>query len=134
MPHSHIAIIGAPLDLGQGRRGVDMGPSALRVASLNARVAALGYEVEDLGNIPVVQAETSPEGEAHAKYLPQIAAACEALGGRVAQAMSSGHLPLVQGGDHSVAAGTVSRVARHFHTRGQRARLIALDAHADMKT
>ncbi|HXB66957.1 MAG TPA: arginase [Candidatus Acidoferrales bacterium] len=134
MPHSHIAIIGAPLDLGQDRRGVDMGPSALRVANLNSRVASLGYEVEDLGNIPVVQAEASPEGDAQAKYLPQIAAVCDALSGRVAQALSRGHLPLVLGGDHSVAVGTVSGVARHFRAQGQRVGLIWLDAHADMNT
>ena len=134
MPHSHIAIIGAPLDLGQDRRGVDMGPSAVRVASLNARVASLGYEVEDLGNIPVVQAEATPEGDAHAKYLPQIAAACDALAGRVGQALARGHLPLVLGGDHSVAVGTVSGVARHFRAQGQPVGLIWLDAHADMNT
>ena len=64
MRQSHIAIIGAPLDLGQGRRGVDMGPSAMRVANLNARVASLGYTVEDLGNVPVEQAEALPEGDA----------------------------------------------------------------------
>src|ERR1035441_4459390 len=94
MPHSHIAIIGAPLDLGQGRRGVDMGPSAVRVANLNARVKSLGYEVEDLGNIPTEQAERWPEGDARAKYLPQIAAACDALAAQVEQALSRGNVPL----------------------------------------
>src|SRR5882724_2874283 len=88
MPHTHIAIIGAPLDLGQDRRGVDMGPSALRVANLNARVARLGYEVEDWGNIPVEQKEALPEGEVHAKYLAQIAAACHALASRVDDALA----------------------------------------------
>lgn len=134
MPHSHIAIIGAPLDLGQGRRGVDMGPSALRVASLNARVKSLGYEVEDLGNIHVEQAEAWPEGDATAKYLPQIATACGALAGKVQGALSRGFVPLVLGGDHSVAIGTVSGVSRHFHDRDQRVGLIWLDAHADMNT
>ncbi|MGA2197569.1 MAG: arginase [Bryobacteraceae bacterium] len=134
MPHSHIAIIGAPLDLGQGRRGVDMGPSAVRVANLNARVRSLGYEVEDLGNIPTEQAESSPEGDAQAKYLPQIAGACEALATRVEQALSRGNVPLVLGGDHSVAIGTVSGVSRHFRQRKQRVGLIWLDAHADMNT
>src|ERR1019366_7846584 len=108
MPHSHIAIIGSPLDLGQGRRGVDMGPSAVRVANLNARVKSLGYEVEDLGNIPTEQAEALPEGDAHAKYLPQIAAACHALATQVEQALAGGNVPLVLGGDHSGGAGTVS--------------------------
>jgi arginase len=134
MPYSHIAIIGAPLDLGQGRRGVDMGPSALRVANLNGRVEALGYEVEDLGNIPVEQAETAPPGDRHAKFLPQIAAACEELAARVSRAMEQGCMPLVLGGDHSVAIGTVSGVARHFRDRDERVGLIWLDAHADMNT
>jgi arginase len=134
MPHSHIAIVGAPLDLGQGRRGVDMGPSALRVASLNARLKSLGYEVEDLGNIHVEQAETSPEGDPTAKYLPQIAAACDDLAVEVQGALSRGFVPLVLGGDHSVAVGTVSGVSRHFRERDQRVGLIWLDAHADMNT
>jgi len=134
MRHSHIAVIGAPLDLGQGRRGVDMGPSAVRVANLNARIAALGYEVEDLGNIPVEQAESCAEGDKHAKYLPQIAAACERLGRQVAEALERGRLPLVLGGDHSVAVGTMSGVAQHFRRQKRSIGLIWLDAHADMNT
>jgi arginase len=134
MPHSHIAIIGAPLDLGQGRRGVDMGPSAMRVANLNARVKALGYEVEDLGNVAVEQAEASPKGDPHAKYLPQIAAACSQLAAQVHSALSRGSVPLVLGGDHSVAIGTVSGVSSYFRERGRRVGLIWLDAHADMNT
>ena len=134
MPHTHIAIIGAPLDLGQGRRGVDMGPSALRVANLNARVAALGYEVADLGNIHVEQAETAPEGDPHAKYLAQISTACTLLAVKVEQALAQGQVPLVLGGDHSVAIGTVSGVSHHFRNRQQTAGLIWLDAHADMNT
>src|SRR5215470_2458367 len=113
MPHSHIAIIGAPLDLGQGRRGVDMGPSAVRVANLNNRLASMGYEVEDLGNVPVDQAETAPEGPANAKYLPQIAATCSRLAAVVNQALSRDAVPIVLGGDHSVAIGTVSGVSQH---------------------
>ena len=134
MPHSHIAIIGAPLDLGQGRRGVDMGPSALRVASLNGRVKSLGYEVEDLGNIAVEQAEAWPEGDPRAKYLPQIAAACDRLAAGVHGALARGAAPLVLGGDHSVAIGTVTGVSRYYRERGQRVGLLWLDAHADMNT
>jgi arginase len=134
MPHSHIAIIGAPLDLGQGRRGVDMGPSALRVANLNARVASLGYAVEDLGNVPVDQAEASPEGHPRAKYLPQIAATCQRLAVLVGETLSRGGVPLVLGGDHSVAVGTVSGVSQYFREQKQTAGLIWLDAHADMNT
>jgi arginase family enzyme len=90
MRRSHIAIIGAPLDLGQDRRGVDMGPSALRVANLNRRLAALGYEVDDLGNVPVEQAESLPSGPVHAKYLPQIAASCKRIGRMVEDALARG--------------------------------------------
>jgi arginase len=134
MPHSHIAILGAPLDLGQDRRGVDMGPSAVRVAGLNARLVSLGYEVTDLGNIPVEQAEAANPGEAHAKYLEQIATACLSLGERVHRALAGGFLPLVLGGDHSVAVGSVAGVAKAFRERGENIGLIWLDAHADMNT
>jgi len=134
MPRTHVAIIGAPLDLGQDRRGVDMGPSAVRVANLNARVAGLGYEVEDYGNIPVEQKEAWPSGDPHAKYLTQIACACEVLSQRVGAALAKGYLPVVLGGDHSVAVGTVTGVAQHFRPRGEGVGLIWLDAHADMNT
>ena len=134
MQHAQIAIIGAPLDLGQGRRGVDMGPSAVRVANLNARIAALGYDVKDLGNVPVDQPEALDEGQPHAKYLRQIAATCQRLATQVSEALDRGSMPLVLGGDHSVAVGTVSGVARHFRDHGQAVGLIWLDAHADMNT
>lgn len=134
MPRSHIAIIGAPLDLGQGRRGVDMGPSAVRVANLNARVASLGYAVEDRGNVPVEQPEAAPEGHPRAKYLPQIAATCQRLALLVAETLTGGGVPLVLGGDHSVAVGTVSGVSHFYRQRQQKIGLIWLDAHADINT
>ena len=136
MQRSQIAIIGAPLDLGQGRRGVDMGPSAMRVANLNARVAALGYEVEDLGNVDVAQAETAPEGNTRAKYGAQIAATCKRLALAVDKALSRERLPVALGGDHSVAIGTVAGVSQHFGMReeSQKIGLLWLDAHADMNT
>jgi arginase len=134
MPHSRIAIIGAPLDLGQGRRGVDMGPSAMRVANLNGRVGSLGYMVEDRGNVPVDQAEASPEGHPRAKYLPQIAATCQRLAVSVEETLAGGEMPLVLGGDHSVAVGTVSGVSHFYKQREQSVGLIWLDAHADMNT
>src|SRR5689334_3075886 len=127
MPRTHIAIIGAPVDLGQGRRGVDMGPSALRVANLNARIASLGYSVEDRGNLPVDQPEALPEGHPHAKYLPQIAATCERLAGLVSTSLSKDDFPLVLGGDHSVAVGTVSGLSEFFRRRDQKIGLIWLD-------
>jgi arginase len=134
MRQSHIAIIGAPLDLGQGRRGVDMGPSAIRVANLNKRLSDLGYHVNDVGNIPVDQPESLPQGPARAKYLPQIALACKRLAVMVDRALGKKKLPLVLGGDHSVAAGTVAGVSRYFRRKKQEIGLIWIDAHADMNT
>jgi arginase len=134
MKKSHIAIIGAPMDLGAGRRGVDMGPSALRLAGLNDKLAALGYEVEDLGNVRVDQPETTPVGPAEARYLPQIAHTCARLAEMVEKAANEGRLPLVLGGDHSVAIGTVSGMARHFQKANRKMGLIWIDAHADMNT
>src|SRR6185295_19041723 len=133
--HSHrLSIIGAPLDLGQDRRSVDMGPSALRVANLNKRLASIGYEVEDLGNVPVEQAESLPAGPERAKYLPQIAATCKRLARMVEQALANGRVPLVLGGDHSVAIGTVAGVSHAFRRKKQEIGLIWVDAHADMNT
>jgi arginase len=133
--NKHVAIIGAPLDLGAGRRGVDMGPSALRVAGLGKRLSALGYDVTDMGNIPVAQPEAVEDaGSSHARFLPQIAAACERLGEMVAQALADGKTPLVLGGDHSVAVGTVGGVARFFRESERKIGLLWVDAHADMNT
>jgi arginase len=129
-----IAIIGAPLDLGAGRRGVDMGPSAVRVANLNGRLAELGYRVEDLGNVPVIQRESQAEVHSQAKYLPQIAETCTLVAEMVDQALESGQFPLVLGGDHSIAVGTVSGASQHFHRRGEKLGLIWIDAHTDMNT
>jgi arginase len=134
MKPSHIAIIGAPLDLGAGRRGVDMGPSAVRVANLNARLAAIGWQVEDLGNVAVSQQESEPEGPLNAKYLPQITDTCTRLAAIVEEAMDRGCVPLVLGGDHSVAVGTVSGVSAHLRRKGGKLGMIWIDAHADMNT
>jgi len=134
MRQSQIAILGAPLDLGAGRRGVDMGPSALRLAGLNAKLESLGYRVEDLGNVSAAQPESTPTGPQNAKYLAQIAKSCAKLAAIVKDVVEAGKVPLVLGGDHSVAAGTVSGVAEAFRARGERIGLIWIDAHADMNT
>jgi len=134
MRHSHIAIIGVPLDLGAGRRGVDMGPSAVRVANLNARLIEMGYEVDDLGNVPVAQPESHPEGQPHAKYLPQITQTCTHLAELVEKQMAAGSYPLILGGDHSLAVGTVSGVSKHLRDRGEKLGMIWIDAHTDMNT
>jgi arginase len=134
MRQSHIAIIGAPMDLGAGRRGVDMGPSAMRLAGINEKIASLGYEVEDLGNIVVEQPEKLPVGPTNARYLPQIAHTCERLAQMVRHAAGESRVPLVLGGDHSAAIGTVTGMSSHFREMGHQMGLIWVDAHADMNT
>jgi arginase len=130
-----IAIIGAPLDLGAGRRGVDMGPSAVRVAGLGKRLAALGYDVSDLGNVPVAQPEAVEDaGPSHARFLPQIADACESLANMVVWAISDGRMPLVLGGDHSIAVGTIAGISKSFREAGRTIGVLWVDAHADMNT
>ncbi len=134
MHYSAITILGAPLDLGASRRGVDMGPSALRLASLNSRLESLGYSVEDLGNVPVAQQESTPTGRENAKYLSQIAKTCGALAGAVEKIVTANKFPLILGGDHSVAVGTVAGVSHAFKHRGERIGVIWIDAHSDMNT
>ncbi len=134
MRHSCIAIIGAPMDLGAGRRGVDMGPSALRLAGLDERIEALGYEAQDLGNIVVAQPEATPIGLKRARFLPEIYETCARLGEMVYRAVSEKKMPLVLGGDHSVAIGTIAGIARSYHEREAKIGVIWIDAHADMNT
>ncbi len=134
MRQSEIAVIGAPLDLGAGRRGVDMGVSALRVASLRARLMSMGYEVEDLGNIGVEQQESHPEGPSNARYLPQITQTCTRLAETVEDCLSRSKFPLVLGGDHSVAIGTIAGVSNYFHKKARKIGVVWIDAHADMNT
>ena len=113
----HIRIIGVPLDLGQSRRGVDMGPSAMRVAGLEAKLEALGYDVKDAGNVPVALAETKSEGDPHAKYLKEITETCTKEAELVLKTLESGAIPIVLGGDHSIATGTVSGVAEFYRAQ-----------------
>jgi arginase len=135
MLHNRIAIIGAPLDLGQGRRGVDMGPSALRVAGLGRRLTQLGFLVSDLGNIEAAQAESLPNpGPGNARFIDEIAAACQGLAQLVSGALKHGQTPLVLGGDHSIAAGTVAGVSSHYRVQNQKIGMLWIDAHADMNT
>ncbi len=111
-----------------------MGPSAIRVAGLHARLAALGYRVEDLGNIPVDQPERLPAGPARTRYLAHIAQACRRLARAVESAAAAGQAPLVLGGDHSTAIGTVSGMSHYCRARKQSLGLIWIDAHTDMNT
>jgi arginase len=127
-------IIGVPMDLGQSRRGVDMGPSALRVAGLQQRIKQLNWAVEDIGNVKVKQPEEQPFGERRAKFLNEIAEACNELAETVQKTLAEGTLPIVLGGDHSIAIGTVSGVSQHFRQKEKHIGLIWLDAHGDMNT
>ena len=129
-----IRVIGVPLDLGQSRRGVDMGPSAVRVAGLEARLEAIGHVVEDGGNVAVAIPEQKKEGAAHAKYLKEITATCTKSAELVLKTLEAGKIPLVLGGDHSVAAGTVAGVAEFYRRQNQKIGLIWIDAHSDMNT
>jgi len=129
-----IRIIGVPLDLGQSRRGVDMGPSAVRVAGLEAKLEALGYHVEDKGNVPVALPETKSEGDPQAKYLKEIAETCTKEAELVIRTLEAGTIPLVVGGDHSIAVGTVSGVAEFYRRSKQRIGLLWIDAHSDINT
>ena len=129
-----IRVIGVPLDLGQSRRGVDMGPSAVRVAGLEARLEAVGHNVEDGGNVAVAIPEQKKEGAAHAKYLKEITATCTKSAELVMKTLEAGKVPLVLGGDHSVAAGTVAGVAEFYRKQNLKIGLIWIDAHSDMNT
>lgn len=129
-----IRIIGVPMDLGASRRGVDMGPSALRVAGLQARLKQLGRTVEDIGNVRVRQAEEQHFGEKNAKYLGEISGTCRDVAETVRRSIEEGWTPLVLGGDHSIATGTAAGVAAYFHKDSKRAGMIWLDAHGDMNT
>jgi arginase len=129
-----IRIIGVPMDLGQSRRGVDMGPSALRVAGLQSRLKQLGHQVEDFGNVVVKQAEELHYGEKHAKYLDEIAETCKGLAGIVEKTLDEGFLPLVLGGDHSIAVGSCSGVSAFFRKQKKKIGYLWLDAHGDMNT
>jgi arginase len=134
LPPRKIKVIGVPLDLGASRRGVDMGPSAVRVAGLEARLEALGHEVRDGGNINVAIAETKPSGHQSARYLKEITETCTRTADAVLKALTDGMTPVILGGDHSVAAGSVSGVAEFYRRQNQKIGLIWIDAHADMNT
>jgi arginase len=112
-----------------------MGPSAVRVAGLGTRLRALGYSVVDLGNIAVAQAESLPDnGPREARFLAEIAVSCDRLGRLVSESLKQGRVPLVLGGDHSIAAGTTAGVSEFFRQSGQKIGLLWIDAHADMNT
>src|SRR5580704_11635333 len=134
LPPRRIRVLGVPLDLGASRRGVDMGPSAVRVAGLEARLEALGHHVTDAGNIRVEIAETQAPGSKNAHYLNEIAETCMRTAESVIATLETGKTPLLLGGDHSLAAGSVSGVAEFHRRREQKIGLLWIDAHSDINT
>ena len=133
MPHK-IRMIGVPMDLGASRRGVDMGPSALRVGGIAQHLKSSGHQVEDVGNVLVKQPEEQHYGEKRAKYLAEIVETARGVAQLVEKTLEDGMIPLVLGGDHSVALGTVAGVGSFFRKKEKRTGLVWLDAHADMNT
>jgi arginase len=125
-----VAIIGAALDLGQGRRGVDMGPSAMRSAGLDERLTSLGFQVRDYGNVETAIPEATTLRDEQARFLPEIKQTCERIAALVAATSSSGAIPLVLGGDHSVALGTLGGLASVHGSGG----VLWIDAHPDINT
>ena len=129
-----IRMVGVPMDLGAGRRGVDMGPSAIRIAGVADGLRALGFAIEDDGDVGVPTPEGRDPGQKNARFLREIYHVCNRLRLRVRRCLEQGEIPLVMGGDHSIAIGTVSGVAEYFRAQNESVGLIWVDAHADMNT
>jgi arginase len=122
------------MDLGSGRRGVDMGPSAIRIAGVESALRELGHTVVDEGDIMIKNMEELKVGDVHARYLSEITRASALACKKVDRIMSRGHFPLILGGDHSIAAGTVSGIAGYARRAGKRIGLLWVDAHGDINT
>lgn len=129
-----VHILGVPLDLGSGRRGVDMGPSACRIAGIDDRIRQLGFHVVDKGDVKAPIQETRDSGDPRKKYVREIAAVCAELCRAAFESLQGGALPVVLGGDHSIAAGSVAAAAQHARAEGHPLSLIWVDAHGDMNT
>jgi arginase len=129
-----VGFLGVPMDLGGGLRGVDMGPSAIRIAGLRQAILELGHEYEDLGNVPVLRPDSKRPRDPRARFLDSIANCCRRLRLRIERLIEDGGFPLVVGGDHSIACGTVAGISSTYHARGESIGLIWFDAHADMNT
>ena len=122
------------MDLGAGRRGVDMGPSAIRIAGLNDRLRELGHKVVDDGDIAIKNIEALKVGDPHARYLAEIVRASRLLCRKVERALEQEQFPLVLGGDHSIAIGTISGIGSFCRHTGRRLGLLWVDAHGDINT
>ena len=129
-----IHVLGVPMDLGSGRRGVDMGPSAIRIAGLSERLRGLGHTVVDDGDIAIKNMEELKVGDERARYLKEIARASDLVSRKVDRILAKGRFPLVLGGDHSIAVGTVSGIAGFCRRKGAGLGLLWIDAHGDINT
>ena len=129
-----VKVIGYPLDLGAGRRGVDIGPSALRIAGLTQKLEQLDYEVHDMGDISVPTPETQDVYDPRLRYLPEITKASDALALHVKNALDTGYFPLILGGDHSMSIGSLAGIAAHCQAEKKRLGVIWVDAHSDINT
>lgn len=129
-----VSILGVPLGYGASMAGVDIGPAALRVARLNQRIARLGYSVHDLGDVRLERPQSLPEVEEKLKYVREISSTCEQLAHDVEEILKAGQLPLIMGGDHSIAIGSFSGAVSHYKKQDETLGLIWFDAHADMNT
>jgi arginase len=127
-----VRVIGFPMDLGAGRRGVDMGPSALRIAGVGDKLTALGYTVLDSGDVDIKTAEIQDIANPRLRYLPEITHACTVLADEVETALDNDEFPLVLGGDHSMAIGTIAGIAAHCKKKNKRLGVIWIDAHSDI--
>ena len=133
-PPLTIHVLGVPMDLGSGRRGVDMGPSAIRIADLEKRLEELGHRVEDHGDLDVMIPETQKVGTGKLRYKKPILSVCEELMKRVDACLGEGRMPLVLGGDHSLAIGSVAGSTNYYARQGESLGLIWFDAHGDANT
>jgi arginase len=132
---THVRIIGVPMDLGASRRGVDMGPSAVRYTDLRESLEKLGHTVEDAGNVAVPFREDAAKGaQRGARYLGAISAVCTNVAVQVRSALQEGRIPVVLGGDHALAAGSIAGASAHFAANGQRLGVVWVDAHGDLNT
>ena len=134
IPKRKIELIGVPIDLGAGRRGVDMGPSAIRIADLEARLEQLGYKVEDYGDLDVMIPETQQVGKGSLRYKEAILKTCAELCREVERILADDRMPLVLGGDHSLAIGSIAGSTNHYARNGEALGLIWFDAHGDANT
>ncbi|HEV7746843.1 MAG TPA: arginase [Pyrinomonadaceae bacterium] len=133
-PKMGVGVIGVPLAYGASMAGVELGPAALRVAKLNRRIARLGYEVQDLGDLEVEEEQAAPDPADKLKHLREISATCEELAQKTEEVLNAGKLPLILGGDHSIAIGSISGFSSYCRKRSEQPGLIWFDAHADMNT